>query len=84
MRFSHCGGGLVALAIAALAAGCQRQPPSAVGCNLLLLTLDTVACVGGCSIAPVVTANGRFYGRLDKKKLEELIVRFREAGEVVE
>lgn len=49
-----------------------------------LFTLDTVACVGGCSIAPVITANGRFFGRLDKKKLEALIEKFRAAGEVVE
>jgi NADH:ubiquinone oxidoreductase subunit E len=49
-----------------------------------LFTLDTVACLGGCSISPVITANGRFYGRLDKKKLEELVEKFRAAGEVVE
>jgi NADH-quinone oxidoreductase subunit E len=49
-----------------------------------LFTLETVACLGGCSIAPVITANGRFYGRLDKKKLEDLIGKFRAAGEVVE
>jgi NADH-quinone oxidoreductase subunit E len=49
-----------------------------------MFTLETVACLGGCSIAPVITANGRFYGRLDKKKLEALIEKFRAAGEVVE
>ncbi len=49
-----------------------------------LFSLETVACVGGCSIAPVMTANGRFFGRLDKKKLEGLIERFRAAGEVSE
>jgi len=48
-----------------------------------MFTLETVACLGGCSIAPVITANGRFFGRLDKKRLEELVVKFREAGEVV-
>ena len=30
-------------------------------------SLETVACLGACSIAPVMTANGEFYGRLDKK-----------------
>ena len=49
-----------------------------------LFTLETVACLGGCSIAPVITANGKFFGRLDKKKLEELVTKFREAGEVAE
>ncbi len=42
-----------------------------------LFSLETVACLGGCSIAPVITANGKFFGRLDKKKLEELIEGFR-------
>jgi NADH-quinone oxidoreductase subunit E len=49
-----------------------------------MFTLETVACLGGCSIAPVITANGRFFGRLDKKRLENLVAKFREAGEVVE
>ena len=49
-----------------------------------MFTLETVACLGGCSIAPVITANGRFFGRLDKKRLEELVEKFRAAGEVVE
>ncbi len=49
-----------------------------------LFTLETVACVGGCSIAPVITANGKFFGRLDKKKLEDLVEKFRAAGEVTE
>jgi NADH-quinone oxidoreductase subunit E len=49
-----------------------------------MFTLETVACLGGCSIAPVITANGRFFGRLDKKKLEDLVGKFRTAGEVVE
>jgi arylsulfatase A-like enzyme/Flp pilus assembly protein TadD len=41
-RLPHCWGALVALAIAAVAGGCQRQPPSAAGFNLVLVTLDTV------------------------------------------
>ncbi len=45
-------------------------------------SLETVACLGGCSIAPVITANGKFYGRLDKKKLEELVNAFKAAGRV--
>ena len=49
-----------------------------------MFTLETVACLGGCSIAPVITANGRFFGRLDKKRLEALVEKFRAAGEVVE
>ena len=38
-----------------------------------MFSLETVACLGACSIAPVVTVNGEFYGRLDKKKVVALI-----------
>lgn len=34
-----------------------------------LFSLEEVACLGACSIAPVMTIDGEFYGRLDKKKL---------------
>jgi NADH-quinone oxidoreductase subunit E len=49
-----------------------------------LFSLETVACLGGCSIAPVITANGKFFGRLDKKRLEELVEGFRASGRVEE
>jgi NADH-quinone oxidoreductase subunit E len=49
-----------------------------------LFSLETVACLGCCSIAPVVMANGRFFGRLDRKKLEGLVEKFRAAGGVEE
>jgi NADH-quinone oxidoreductase subunit E len=32
-----------------------------------LFSLETVACLGACSIAPVMTVNGEFFGHLDKK-----------------
>ena len=38
-----------------------------------LFSLETVACLGACSIAPVMTVNGEFYGRLDKKTAEKTI-----------
>jgi NADH-quinone oxidoreductase subunit E len=48
-----------------------------------LFSLETVACVGACSIAPVMNINGEFYGRLDKKKLVKLIkeIRAKENGD---
>ena len=49
-----------------------------------LFSLETVACLGCCSIAPAMMVNGRFFGRLDKKKLEELIEGWRAAGRVEE
>jgi NADH-quinone oxidoreductase E subunit len=49
-----------------------------------LFSLETVACLGCCSIAPAMMVNGRFFGRLDKKKLEELIEGWRASGRVEE
>ncbi len=49
-----------------------------------LFSLETVACLGCCSIAPVIMANGKFFGRLDKKKLDVLVEKFRAAGRVEE
>jgi len=47
-----------------------------------LFSLETVACLGACSIAPVMTVNGEFYGRLDKKTVVRALgeIRNREAG----
>jgi NADH-quinone oxidoreductase subunit E len=33
----------------------------------------TVACLGACSIAPVIKLDGEFYGHLTTQKLDELI-----------
>jgi len=49
-----------------------------------LLSLETVACLGCCSIAPAMMVNGRFFGRLDKKRLESLIETWRATGRVEE
>jgi len=45
-------------------------------------SLETVACLGCCSIAPAIMVNGRFFGRLGKKSVEELVEKFRAAGGV--
>jgi NADH-quinone oxidoreductase subunit E len=47
-----------------------------------LFSLSTVACLGCCSIAPAMMVNGRFFGRLEKKRLEELIEKWRLTGRV--
>jgi NADH-quinone oxidoreductase E subunit len=49
-----------------------------------LFSLETVACLGCCSIAPAMMVNGKFYGRVDKKRLEELIDGWRATGRVEE
>ena len=46
-----------------------------------LFSLETVACIGACSIAPVLTVNGKFHGRLDTKKVEKLLKALRAEGD---
>ncbi len=36
-------------------------------------TLDAVACVGCCSLAPVVMVEAKTYGKLDRKKAAKII-----------
>jgi len=36
-------------------------------------TVITVACLGACSIAPVIKMDGEFYGHLDVDKLDRLL-----------
>jgi NADH-quinone oxidoreductase subunit E len=38
-----------------------------------LFSLELVACLGACSIAPVMTVNAEFHGRLDKKTVEKVV-----------
>jgi NADH-quinone oxidoreductase subunit E len=46
-----------------------------------LFSLETVACIGACSIAPVLTVNGKFHGRLDAKRVEKLVKALRAEGD---
>ena len=41
------------------------------------LTVDAVACVGCCSLAPVVVVDESTYGRLDRKKAVKLIQEYK-------
>jgi NADH-quinone oxidoreductase subunit E len=38
-----------------------------------LFTLETVACIGACSIAPVIVINDEFFGRLTPKEARSLL-----------
>ncbi len=44
-------------------------------------TLETVACIGACSIAPVITIDGEFYGGLTVKSLQKLLAKFKDESE---
>ena len=39
----------------------------------LKYTLETVNCVGACALAPVVVANGEYYGKLDTQKVAKMV-----------
>lgn len=45
-----------------------------------LFTLDPVACLGCCSLAPVVMVNDRTHGRLTPKKLRTILRNYRNEG----
>ena len=43
-------------------------------------SLETVACLGCCSLAPVMAVNGRVYGKLDRKALIKIINDYKKLG----
>lgn len=42
-----------------------------------LFTLETVACIGACSIAPVININEEYYGRLAVKEVSKIISKYK-------
>ena len=42
-----------------------------------LFTLDTLRCIGACSIAPAISINGKVYPRMEAKKVIPLIEEYR-------
>jgi len=42
-----------------------------------LFTIETVACVGACSIAPVITIDEEFFGRLQPKEVASLLEKYK-------
>jgi len=42
-----------------------------------LFSIETVACIGCCSLAPVMSVNGRIHGNLDRKKLLKILKQLR-------
>jgi len=39
----------------------------------LLFTVETVACIGACALAPALMIDGEVHGLMDEKKVEELL-----------
>ncbi|MFH1196888.1 MAG: NADH-quinone oxidoreductase subunit NuoE [bacterium] len=42
-----------------------------------VFTLETVACIGACSIAPVINVNDEYYGRLEVKDIAKIVNKYR-------
>lgn len=42
----------------------------------LLFTLETVACIGACGLAPVIAINDSTFGRLEPKQVKEILQEF--------
>lgn len=47
----------------------------------LLFTVEPVACLGACGMAPVMMVNEDAYGRVSSKDVPEILNRYREKGE---
>ncbi len=45
-----------------------------------LFSLEVVACLGCCSLAPVLSINGKVHGNLDRKKLLKILKEYRKMG----
>ncbi|MEW6194800.1 MAG: NADH-quinone oxidoreductase subunit NuoE [Bacteroidota bacterium] len=42
-----------------------------------LFTLETVACIGACSIAPVININEEYYGRVTVKEIAKILNKYK-------
>lgn len=45
-----------------------------------VFSLETVACLGCCSLAPVISINKKVYGNLDRKSLLKIIKDYKKIG----
>lgn len=43
-----------------------------------LFSLETVACLGCCSLAPVLSVNGKVFGNLDRKATMKILKEFKQ------
>jgi NADH-quinone oxidoreductase subunit E len=43
-----------------------------------LFTLEVVACIGACGLAPVISINGEFYAQVTPEKIRKILNKYRE------
>ncbi|MGK9475956.1 NADH-quinone oxidoreductase subunit NuoE [Melioribacter sp. OK-6-Me] len=48
-----------------------------------LFTLETVACIGACSIAPVININDDYYGRVTVKEIPKILNKYKKQEQAV-
>lgn len=46
-----------------------------------LFSIETVACIGACSIAPVIAVDNEFHGRIDPAGIPRILARYRQSEE---
>jgi len=46
-----------------------------------IFSLETVACLGCCSLAPVIAVNGKVHGNLTRKKLQKTLRNYRQEAD---
>ncbi|MFZ4592443.1 MAG: NADH-quinone oxidoreductase subunit NuoE [Ignavibacteria bacterium] len=47
-------------------------------------TLETVACIGACSIAPVITVNDEYHGKITVKEIPNILKKFNATKQVTD
>lgn len=45
-----------------------------------LFSLEVVACIGACGLAPVISVNGEFHADMDEEKIEVLVANLKETA----
>ncbi|MEI8346191.1 MAG: NADH-quinone oxidoreductase subunit NuoE [Pseudomonadota bacterium] len=48
----------------------------------LLFSIEVVACIGACGLAPVISINGEFFAQVTPDKLKKIIQTFRDKDQV--
>lgn len=46
-----------------------------------MFSLEVVACIGACGLAPVISVNGEFHAAMTSEKVEKLVKEYRKLGE---
>ncbi len=44
-------------------------------------TLETVACLGACALAPVMVVDGTYYGKMNERRAETVLQSYRQESE---